>query len=204
MCVCVLEYVCLFRCVCVCVCACVSAYVCEIQTTVCCCPRCCCTYVSDGMGTNGIVCTRARVRVEGTQCTENLNISKKQSKFLKIIPTCFPKLPKMVPKASKIILKAFRIWRKTDCSHQSGSNGKITQKVERDSVTFGHILASKIDEMNNKNQCQEKHVFQSNFFMVWTSFLRCFFKIFWEKINSISEKVKNRKTLQNTGHASKN
>lgn len=110
----------------------------------------------------------------------------------------------MVPKASKIVPKTSQIWRKTDCSHQSESNTKISQLLSRDSVTFGLILGSKIDEMNNKNWCQKEHVFQSHFLMVWTSFLRCFFKIFWEKISSISEKVKNRKTLQNTGHASKN
>ena len=36
------------------------------------------------MGTDDIVRTRARVRVEGTQCTENLNISKKHPNSNKI------------------------------------------------------------------------------------------------------------------------
>ena len=129
------------------------------------------------------------------------NISANPSKSCrissKIVPTCSPNPPKMVPKAS-------RTWRKTSCSHQSEAFTKITQIPPRDSVTFGVQLGPKFDENSNKNQCWKKYVLQTRFFMIWTSFWRCFLKIFWQKNSSNSESMKNRKTLQNTGHASKN
>ena len=129
------------------------------------------------------------------------NISANPSKSCrissKIVPTCSPNPPKMVPKAS-------RTWRKTSCSHQSEAFTKICQIRSRDSVTFGVQLGPKFDENSNKNQCWKKYVLQTRFFMIWTSFWRCFLKIFWQKNSSNSESMKNRKTLQNTGHASKN
>ena len=124
---------------------------------------CCCLVETQVTATKIDRVKKSRMnKMEESRCRKFYqNISANPSKSCrispKIVPTCSPNPPKMVPEAS-------RTWRKTSCSHQSEAFTKIDQIPSRDSVTFGVQLGPKFDENSNKNQCWKKHGLQIRFF----------------------------------------